>query len=279
MPVDPLAAALEPPTPGLLVRFGRFLPGVATTAEQIERFAAHWRDQVPEALAADGPVLVALGDSLAQGIGASSAETGYVGLLRQRLAVDEIPPPVLNLSRSGATIADVLEIQLPALTASGVTPGLVVCTVGSNDLVRSVRFRRTGRALRQLIDLLPPQAVLATLPAKGSLAATAMNRRLRSEAALRGVAVADVAARLTTWRGNQAGDRFHPNDSGYRIWLDAFVAAGCNPITDLGGTVDDRPPAASRLEGPPTPTRPGAGGCRPPDRSAPRTPARERHGP
>lgn len=217
-----LAAAYEPPTPGRLLRLTRFLPGIATTADQIERFADHWLAEATEAGASGDPVLVALGDSLAQGIGASAPEAGYVGRLRRELAVDGRLPPVLNLSRSGAKIADVVETQLPALAAAAVTPMLVVCTVGSNDLVRSARPSRTGRDLLQLLDLLPPNAVMATVPARGSLAAKHLNRQVRREAERRSIAVADVDARLTSWRGNRAADRFHPNDSGYGIWVEAF---------------------------------------------------------
>lgn len=224
--MDPvLAAALEPPTPGRLVRVTSFLPGVARTAEQIERYADHWRRLALDALAADGPVLVALGDSLAQGIGASDPDHGYVGGLRRHLTVGSMSPPVLNLSRSGATIDDVTKVQLPALVASGVTRAVVVCTVGSNDLVRSVRPMRTRRSLANLLDAVPAETVMAALPARGSLAAKGVNRRLRVEAERRELVVADVNANLTTWRGHQASDRFHPNDAGYRFWTEAFVAA------------------------------------------------------
>jgi lysophospholipase L1-like esterase len=222
-----------------LVRVTRFLPGVARTAEQIERYADHWRRLALDALAADGPVLVVLGDSLAQGIGASDPDHGYVGGLRRHLRVGSMPPPVLNLSRSGATIDDVTQVQLPALAASGVTGAVVVCTVGSNDLVRSVRLTRTRRSLAGLLDAVPAGTVMATLPARGSLAAKVVNRRLRVEAGQRGLVVADVNAHLRTWRGHQAADRFHPNDAGYRCWVDAFVAVlGDRTTTSLTSPVD-----------------------------------------
>lgn len=224
--MDPvLAAAFEPPAPGRLLRVTRFLPGVARTAEQIEYFADHWRGLAAESLVSERPVVVALGDSLAQGIGASTPDDGYVGGLRRHLTIGTAPPPVLNLSRSGATIEDVIDIQLPALAASGVTPAAVVCTVGSNDLVRSARLLRTRRSLGRLLDAVPVETVIATLPARGSLAAKGLNRCLRAEASARSLAVADVNAHLRTWRGHQATDRFHPNDAGYRCWTAAFVGA------------------------------------------------------
>ena len=225
-----IAAALAPGQPGWLVRNAGFLPGVATTAAQIEIFAAHWRNLAEEAL--DGehahdrtPLLVVLGDSLAQGIGASEPNHGYVGRVRRLLAGDGAEPPVVNLSRSGAKIADVLTEQLPALAEVPGQANTVICTVGSNDLVRSTRLGQTKRQMTALIHALPPTAILATVPDKGSVAAMLLNRHLRAEAARANLAIADVAANLTTWRGNRAGDRFHPNDRGYTAWVDAFSAA------------------------------------------------------
>ncbi|MEL6980855.1 MAG: SGNH/GDSL hydrolase family protein [Actinomycetota bacterium] len=269
-----VAAAFEPPTPGRLLKATRFLPGVTRTAEQIDRFATYWRHLGVQALSADGPVLVALGDSLAQGIGASNPDGGYVGGLLRHLDDESTPSPtpspvlvpspvpssalpVLNLSRSGATIADVLSIQLPALAAAEVAPLAVVCTVGSNDLVGSARLGRTRRALGQLVDAVPAGTVVAALPDRGSLAAKALNRHLRATAGSRGLVIAEVNDHLTTWRGHQAGDRFHPNDAGYRCWTAAFVAAlarrpdgptAPTGSTDPSGSVDwvTSPPTKGR---------------------------------
>jgi len=63
-----------------------------------------------------GLLYVALGDSSAQGIGASRPERGYVGLVAQHVRESTGQPVlVINLSRSGARIDDVLDRQLPAL--------------------------------------------------------------------------------------------------------------------------------------------------------------------
>ena len=54
------------------------LPGVRATKRQVEVFAEAWRshnDDVLTTLSANDRLLVALGDSLTQGIGASSIET------------------------------------------------------------------------------------------------------------------------------------------------------------------------------------------------------------
>ncbi len=205
---------------------GQVHPGVRTTGRQIVDHADFWRVEAQHALTGDRPALVALGDSIAQGIGASSPALGYVGLLAEQLQV-----PVLNLSRSGARLGDVLDEQLPALTESGVQPAAIVCTVGSNDLLREIRLSTTKRRMSRLIEALPDDAVLATLPDAGSLLAKVLNRHLRHEAADRGRVVADVAARLTSWKGLAASDQFHPNDAGHRLWCHAFLG----PL-GIGGT-------------------------------------------
>ena len=196
--------------------------------------ADYWRSEAHRALAGERPVLVALGDSIAQGIGASTPEFGYVGLLSRQLQL-----PVLNLSRSGARLADVLDEQLPALAASAVETRAVICTVGSNDLLRELRFTTTKRRMSQLVEVLPDQAILATLPDAGSLLAKRLNRHLRREAADHGRAIADVAAKLGSWRGLAASDQFHPNDAGHRLWCHAFLGT-------LGIGMDHQPDGESR---------------------------------
>lgn len=91
---------------------------------------------------------LALGDSVAAGVGAvAPASGGYVpllaGLLSERLGCDDGPAPgcplsVRNLARSGATTATLLRGQLPqALEVLRTAPDvrLVTLTIGGNDVV------------------------------------------------------------------------------------------------------------------------------------------------
>ncbi len=222
-----LDVALQPAEPGRLVSILRPLSrGMSQTAEQIVRYADHWREQAHrtlEVVAAepDTHVLVALGDSIAQGIGADRATFGYVGLLAHRLGPE--PVPVLNLSRSGARMRDVLDVQLPALADVLPERSTVVCTVGSNDLLRSARPSRIAGEINELVTALPAHAVLATVPALNSLSAKSFNRRLRAEADNAGLAIADIGRRLESWKGLSAADRFHPNSEGHRLWAETFA--------------------------------------------------------
>ncbi|MDQ3610495.1 MAG: SGNH/GDSL hydrolase family protein [Actinomycetota bacterium] len=83
-----------------------------------------------------GLVYVALGDSAAQGIGASQPERSYVGRLaekmRERSGCEVL---VVNLSMSGATVRDVVDAQLPRLLAMPVRPDIITVAVGGNDIL------------------------------------------------------------------------------------------------------------------------------------------------
>lgn len=223
----PLAAAFEPAAPGMVVRaFGTIVPGVRRTGEQIVSYADSWRSEAELAIADGCPVFVALGDSLAQGVGASSVSASYVQLVADRLH-REVPQGfrILNLSRSGARLADVLETQLPALAT---VPNSVIggiCTVGSNDLVRSGRLRQTRRRFTAVLEALPIEILMATIPDAKSVTAKTMNRYLRSEANRLRRPLADVATALTSWKGLMAGDAFHPNDAGHQLWAKAITEA------------------------------------------------------
>lgn len=225
---DSIATALEPPVPGRLLRaLSPVFGGIRLTQSQIFEFAEFWRERAIQALDGDGPVIVALGDSLSQGIGSSSPERTWLhrfslhhaGQLRAQ------PAGVVNLSRSGARISDVVETQLPALRAISNRPMLVTCTVGNNDLAHGSRLSTAERSFSSLLARLPEVSIIATLPAKGSLLAKRLNRTVRSEAELAGLRIADVDEHLPTWRGRAAGDRFHPNDLGYEAWFSAFAEA------------------------------------------------------
>ncbi|NNE94586.1 MAG: SGNH/GDSL hydrolase family protein, partial [Acidimicrobiales bacterium] len=129
-------------------------------------------------------MLVALGDSLSQGIGATSIRASYVGLVAQRLRDRGCEPfGIVNLSRSGATTDDVLNVQLPALAAIDHSLIAAMVTVGNNDLLRSARVGAAKKRLSSLIEELPAGVVVATIPDARSQLAKAVNRHIRSEAA------------------------------------------------------------------------------------------------
>jgi lysophospholipase L1-like esterase len=211
---------------GLLVRGA--IPGLRRVHAQVPVYAKAWDDANELALAATGPLWVVLGDSTAQGIGAPSPDQGYVGQVHRMLEESSGQAwRVLNLSKSGGRVVDVLASQLPRLDALDVVPDLVTCAIGSNDVIRRTPLPDLDRDLREIIGRLPPGSVVATLPAGLSRARVdAIDAVIRSAAAAHGLRVADVGAHTgPPWEGKYAEDRFHPGALGYADWAAAFAEA------------------------------------------------------
>jgi lysophospholipase L1-like esterase len=208
----------------LLVRGA--IPGLRRVHAQVAVYAKAWDEANELALAASGPLWVVLGDSTAQGIGAPGPDEGYVGQVHRMLeATSGEAWRVLNLSKSGGRVADVLATQVPRLEALAVAPDLVTCAIGSNDIIRRTPLPQVERDLREIIGRLPPGSVVATLPAGlWRERVDAIDAVIRSAAAERGLRVADVGARTgPPWEGKYAEDRFHPGALGYADWAAAFA--------------------------------------------------------
>jgi lysophospholipase L1-like esterase len=199
------------PTGPVIALAGRFLRGVREVQTQVEPYARAWERHNREAVAADGPLWVVLGDSMAQGVGASAYDRGWVGQLAATMPAHRL----VNLSVSGGRVSDLLERQLPAMEALGVAPDLVTVVIGSNDLIS--RRWRVGLAERftQLLERLPHGAVVATQPG-GRPGSAELNRLLDRAAAAGDIVLAEFRTpRMRSWRGKLSADHFHPNDLGY----------------------------------------------------------------
>lgn len=210
--------------------------GIAVWARYLTRRQSLWRlrlaDQIPvhskfwrEQKRAPGERLyVAIGDSAAQGIGASRPAQSYVGVLAKRLPSFR----VVNLGISGATVRTAIDFELPALAK--LAPDLVTVCIGANDIA-SFDAERFERDIRTLFDALPSHAIVSDLPSfyflPGEKKVTIANRIIRDAAAERNLVVAELHARTKRqglWGISTqfAGDLFHPNDRGYRVWASAF---------------------------------------------------------
>ncbi|MBY4866218.1 arylesterase [Burkholderia sp. Bp9017] len=94
------------------------------------------------------PMLVVLGDSLSAEYGLPR-DTGWVALLRQRLATGRIDYSVANASVSGDTTSGG-RARLPAVLQR-LKPSIVVVELGSNDALRGVPLATTEQNLRDII--------------------------------------------------------------------------------------------------------------------------------
>lgn len=184
-----------------------------------------------------GLLYVALGDSTAQGLGASRPDRGYVGLLARRLQdATGRPVRVINVSVSGARVRDVVADQLPKL--SGLSPDLITVAVGAND-IRDDQIGRFRADVDALIAALPSNTLVGDVPwfmhgglGRRSDEAAAYVARAAEARDLAVVGLHD-ATRRRGWPSmltDFAADWFHPRDRGYRVWADAFwEAMGSDP--------------------------------------------------
>ncbi|WP_431819655.1 arylesterase [Burkholderia sp. F1] len=102
----------------------------------------------PPAAPLGQPVIVVLGDSLSAEYGLPR-DTGWVALLRQRLATERIDYSVANASVSGDTTSGG-RARLPAVLAR-LKPAIVVVELGANDALRGVPLATTERNLREIV--------------------------------------------------------------------------------------------------------------------------------
>jgi lysophospholipase L1-like esterase len=238
---------LEPARPSRLRPVvDRVLPGVARVRAQKEPFAAAWRAANEAALGGQGPLWVALGDSMTQGIGAAGISGGWVSQLQRRLAARGHPFRLVNLSVTGARVQDVVDDQLPRLQALGVTPDLVTVLIGANDMFPRRRRAPAVGQYAALLDALPAgRSIVAPLPQRND-PALAINA-LISRAAARGqVRVAGFPrTSLRELFGTLAEDHFHPNERGYASIAAAFgraIEAGRDQVA-AGPVVKDPGPS------------------------------------
>ncbi|MEJ3405815.1 SGNH/GDSL hydrolase family protein [Rathayibacter sp. YIM 133350] len=210
----------------------------AALAESIPVNSKYWRDQS----AKHGELLyVAIGDSAAQGIGASRPAHSYVGFIARRIR-SRISKPlrVTNLGISGATVRIAIDSELPRLAK--LNPDIVTVCIGANDIA-AWDADRFGREIRRVLAAVPSHAIVADLPSfyflPGEKKVLEANRILRAAAAEFGLEVVPLHERTKRqglWGVTTqfAGDLFHPNDRGYRIWADAFTPAVDRRLAELG---------------------------------------------
>ena len=204
-----------------------FVEGVALILlhGQVARYKKYWDHRATET---GDFVYVALGDSAAQGIGASQPEKGYVGQIAKRVA-DRTGKKVrvINLSVSGAVINDVLVSQLPA--SKKYKPDLVTIEIGANDMAHYDKQAFTER-LTRLVQQLPKGTYVANMPffqtrparrAAAEQASGIIQTLVANRDDLKQVDLQAVTKKRSSWFG-YAADLFHPTERNYKNWADVF---------------------------------------------------------
>jgi lysophospholipase L1-like esterase len=202
------------------------VPGIGRVRAQVEPFARAWQAANAEALGSTGPLWVALGDSMSQGIGANSIDGGWAGQLHARHVRAGSRLRLVNLSVTGARLRDVLTGQVPALAGLGDTVALVTVLAGANDMFPPGRRPAAVAAMASLLDGLPAgKTVIGTLPRRNTHA-LAINALLDDAAGRGTIALAELRGMtVRSLIGTRAEDFFHPNERGYAHIADVFGRA------------------------------------------------------
>lgn len=202
----------------------------------------------PDLTASRSPIsMVAIGDSVASGVGASAAERSWPGALGQLVATALARPVRMrSLGRTGARAEDVRADQVPRLAELGHVDVIVV-SVGANDathLTPPDRFTTELQALCEEARAATGAPVLLTgipefrcaralgLPLRtlAWLCGQGLHQRQRKLAAeLDGVEFVDVLADVSSDFRHDPGlvayDGYHPSDRGATRLAEAIVSA------------------------------------------------------
>jgi lysophospholipase L1-like esterase len=255
----PIMDALEARPPWAPARLTRLMqkisPAVREVSAKIDPIERLWREMVADALRrASGPdqppMWVVLGDSTAQGVGASTIDHGWVARLDAALTHAGRSHALVNLSRSGAHSHHVVEEQLPLLELLPYPPAIVTVCCGANDLMRNPSPAALGRRLGRLAEQLPTGSIMSTLPApRYSPTALYVNRGLREAAAHHDLRIAELGPHLVGPHRGTSADHYHPNDVGYGAWVKAFAEPMGLDAASVPeqGTLTSRRPAPSAL--------------------------------
>ncbi len=185
--------------------------------------------------------IAVIGDSLALGTGASRADGGFMFRAYRALLALRPGSRIDTVAIGGATVADVLRLQVPRLAVARYD--IVIVCAGGNDVVHGTpgeQFRRTYRALLSRVAATAPGAaviccgvpdvsVSPIFSAEQEIvrdAALRDNAAVRELAAARGAAFVDLFAvsRATRDPAHFLGhDRFHPSDAGYGVLANALT--------------------------------------------------------
>lgn len=201
---------------------------------QLARYQRYWDENNKRQPVASEIVYVALGDSTAQAIGASKPSKGYVSLVAAEINKKYGKPVrTVNLSRSGARIADALNQQLPAYEKLGLkSEPIITIEIGANDMI-NFDAQKFQSETDMLMSKLPSQTIMSDIPSfRGSRFASRepniiqANQIMYKLAEKHGLKLAGLHERVERNHGLRtfARDIFHPSDYGYKTnWAPAFT--------------------------------------------------------
>jgi acyl-CoA thioesterase-1 len=192
----------------------------------VNRYSDFWDKKATET----GDVTyLALGDSAAQGIGATNPLKGYVGLIAKNIE-DKSGKSVriVNISKNGAKMDDYLKEQAPR-TAS-YEADIVTIEIGANDIANYNADDFRGK-FKQVVATLPSGSYVSNMPLFNSRPGSTENAKQASaiiQEELKAYPELVFVDLQTETEQHQnilgfAPDLFHPNNISYKNWANAFL--------------------------------------------------------
>ena len=191
----------------------------------IGKYKQYWNNKANES----GEITyLALGDSTAQGIGATSPMRGYVGIIAKRLEQKTGKTVrIINLSVTGAKMSNYLETQAPKV--AGIKADFVTIEIGANDIpgFDANKYRSEFKAV---LETLPDGTFVSNMPLFNSRPSSTTPAKNASDIIaeeLLNFPELKLADLQKQTQENQsifgfAPDLFHPNNLSYKNWADAF---------------------------------------------------------
>lgn len=185
---------------------------------------------------------VAIGDSTAEGIGASHHSKSIPGIVYRAIKRNQKKATLANLGKSGATIKNVIEKQLPK--ALELNPQLVTISIGANDLRQRTKIVNFESDLEFLIQELKEKTdariVVNNIPDLTALPSVPFifkfftgiflkrfNQAIERVVKKFSVIFIDVytSSKLFSRKYPElvSSDGIHPSDAGYALWANAIL--------------------------------------------------------
>lgn len=166
-----------------------------------------------------GATIVALGDSLTDGVGASSHEKNYIGLLNSRLNIR-----IINKGIAGNTTEDALRrLENDVFTLK---PDIVIVQLGGNDYLKKIPEQETFSNLMQIIQQIQSHgAVVILLGVRGGLLHDKFSEDFENLAKNTGCILVPNILDGIIGNNKLMSDQVHPNDEGYLKIADKVAMA------------------------------------------------------
>lgn len=159
-----------------------------------------------------GTNIVAFGDSLVSGVGATEGND-FVSVLSNKIG-----KPIINLGRSGDTTAMAMTRLDEVL---GSNPKIVLLLLGGNDYLRRIPKEETFSNLGVMIEAIQNQgAVVVVLGVRGGVLSDNYEEDFESLSSKYNAAYVPNVLDGLIGHSNLMYDSIHPNDAGYQIISD-----------------------------------------------------------